>query len=62
MLQVAFFKLSSEHQLCEQVQWNPDITTYQGTGEIISLYRDIVKPGFLSIYFTVLNIGRAEKC
>ena len=35
---------------------------YQATGEIRSLYRGIVKPGFRSIHFTVLNIGRAEKC
>ena len=27
------------------LQWNPDITMYQGTGEITSLYRGIVKPG-----------------
>ena len=44
------------------IQWNPDITMYQGTGETTSLYRGIVKPGFRSIHFTVLNIGRAEKC
>ena len=43
-------------------QWNTDITTYQGTGEITSLYRGIVKPGFRSIHFTVTGIGRAEKC
>ena len=35
---------------------------YQGTGEITSLYRGIVKPGFRSIHFTVTGIGRAEKC
>ena len=47
---------------CLNIQWNPDITMYQRTGEITSLYRGIVKPGFRSIHFTVLNIGRAEKC
>ena len=46
----------------KKVQWNPDKTMYQGTGEITSLYRGIVKPGFRSIHFTVLNTGRAEKC
>ena len=44
------------------IQRNPDITMYQGTGEITSLYRGIVKPGFRSIHFTVTGIGRAEKC
>ena len=44
-----------------QLQWNPDITMYQGTGEITSLYRGIVKPGFRSMHFTVTGIGRAEK-
>ena len=39
-----------------------DITMYQGTGEITSLYRGIVKPGFRSMHFTVTCIGRAEKC
>ena len=39
----------------------PDITMYQGTGKITSSYRGIVKLGFRSIHFTVLNIGRAEK-
>ena len=41
------------------LQWKPDITMYQGTGEITSLYRGIVKPGFRSIHFTVTGIGRA---
>ena len=45
-----------------EVQWNPNITMYQGTGEITSLYRGIVKPGFHPIHFTVTGIGRAEKC
>ena len=44
------------------IQWNPDITMYQGTGEITSLYRGIVKLGFRSIHFTVTGIGQAEKC
>ena len=54
-------KILPEFLSC-QLQWNPDITMYQGTGEITSLYRGIVKPGFCSIHFTVTGIGRAEKC
>ena len=52
----------SRNSLCFHLQWNPDITMFQGTGEITSLYRGIVKPGFRSIHFTVTGIGRAEKC
>ena len=53
---------ASEGDPISIIQWKPDITMYQGTGEITSLYRGIVKPGFRSIHFSVTGIGRAEKC
>ena len=50
---------SGMHLPATRLQWNPDITMYLGTGEITSLYRGIVKPGFCSIHFTVTGTGRA---
>ena len=32
----------SKYRMCSARQWNPDITMYQGTGKITSLYRGIV--------------------